>query len=269
MMRYLGFLFLFLTSTTFAQQRIFSVDDTYLMPGTFTFESGISMPLGDFADKSLNLESGLLFPSNAIIYDKQSGYALPGYSIKCGFSYEVTPFLGILLQYNYYNHAFDAKDYRADLQSGNPVINITDYQSANWKMNGLTLGLFYPFKMYRTTINLHASGGIIQGTLPTYSLNYSAPNNILYEFEQSDVNGYNVGFQGGIKIQYSPFDRKYSTSPFKKIVFIAAADLFYTKINYQNILLHEKLRDVYFDLPDYEQQYQLLNLSLGLGLQFD
>lgn len=253
-MKYFIFIWCFGLSQTFAQRK-FNLDEALLLGGSFSVEAGTAIPFGEFADKSLKLESG---------------YANPGRLIRVAFSYEVAPFLGLLFQYNNISNPFNAEDYKQDLQPINRNVNITSFQSENWRLNGLYGGLTVPFKMYRTTFDNYVSVGFAKGVLPEQNIKFNLiSTGRSYHQRQLNTNAFGPSFQAGIKVRYSPFDRKFSRSTFKNILLIAGADVFYSKLKFRDIILKDVDQNIDITLPDYTQRFQLFTFNIGIGLQFD
>jgi len=238
-----------------AQLGTFKLDEAMLLGGQFSVVGGLSVPFKDFADKSFKLESG---------------YANIGSTIKVGFSYEVAPFIGIVLQYNNFVHPFDKGDFISDFKAARTDVTLTSFETENWRLGGMMLGFLYPLKMYRTTIDSYVGATLLHGVYPKNTIAFIEKQTMApFQFLQDEVSGNNVGFQAGIKFRYGLFDKKFSRVKLKNLLLIIAVDYLYTEIVYKDIIILEELRSLAFSVPDYTQQYQLINLSVGLGLQFD
>lgn len=236
-------------------QRKFIIENALLMPGTFYAIGGAAFPQLDFADKSYKLESG---------------YARTGSQFGIGFSYEVAPLVGVSLQYTHLQNPFDNANYTGDLIAAYSNLDNLRFESKDWSLNGLLVGIYLPLKTYRTTIDIGASTGMVRGALPQFDWHYTVGNQQTpYHVRQDRVNEYNWGFAGNILLKYSPFDPKFSNSPFRKCVLLFGVQYLYTSLKYKNIVWTEMIRDISFSVDDYTQQYHLLQLQAGLGIQFD
>lgn len=247
-------LFLVFTQKVNAQRK-FVIEDALLMPGTFYALGGVVFPQLDLADKSYKLESG---------------YAKTGYQYGIGFGYEIAPLIGISLQYTHLQNPFDNNNYEGDLIAANTNLDNIRFESKDWSLNGLLVGMYVPFKTYRTTIDIGASTGMIRGVLPQSDWRYTAGvQQTPYHYRQESSREYNWGFAGTILLKYSPFDPKFSNSPFRKCVLLGGVQFLYTKLTYKNLILTDVIREIPYYIDDYTQKYHQLQLFAGIGVQFD
>lgn len=222
-------------------------DHFFLKKGLFDAQAGISLPVGDFALSDFTLPAG---------------YAETGYHVKISLNYDVTSYLGFVLQYQYTENPFNSDKFLSDLKGAHPDDQFISYKSDPWKLQGMLLGLYYPFKTAKTTIDVRLLGGLLSGVLPEDELNVTRPylNNRNYNYQRSEVSASNLGFQAGIKGRHQLY---------KQLILTASIDYLQTKINFENIRVIDTNIGVGYKDEDYTQKFQLFNFSLGLGIQFD
>lgn len=220
----------------------------FLSKGLFDFQAGIALPAGDFA-----LSSPVL----------PAGYAKTGYNIKAGLNYDIAPFIGLALQYQYVQNPYNSSDLLSDLQhlSGSFDVTYNSYSSDPWKLHGVLAGFYYPFKAYKTTIDLRLLGGFFTGVLPESEQNFTRPSlNRTYNFKQIENRTSDLGFQAGFKIRYQLYEQ---------LVLSGSIDYTQTTLSFEDIRYVETYSNTPFKGDDYSQKFQIFNFSLGLGIQFD
>lgn len=225
-------------------------DHFFLSRGLFDVQAGISIPVADYALSELTLPAG---------------YAQNGYNIKVGLNYDVTSYLGLAIQYQYTENPYNSTKLLSDLhalQANSNDVIYNSYKSDPWKLQGILLGLYYPFKTTKTTIDVRALGGLLAGILPEAELNKTIPslNNQTLNLKQYETSGSNFGFQAGFKIRYQLY---------KQLILSSSIDYLQTKINFENIRVIDTNTNRGFRAEDYSQKFQVFNFSVGLGIQFD
>jgi opacity protein-like surface antigen len=191
-----------------------------------------------------------------------AGYAQTGYCASIGFCYDITPFVGITMQYQYTQHPFNNDKILSDLKASSASFEVDHYHSNPWKLQGLMLGIYYPFKSAKTTIDVRALGILNTALLPESEEHITVPslNNRSFNFKQFENSSANIGFQGGIKIRYKLYQR---------ITLSSGIDYTYTKVKFQDIKVIETYSNSRVSADDYTQVFQYINFSVGLGVQFD
>lgn len=222
-------------------------EDQFLVSkGLLSFQSGMAIPVSDFASKDLTLAAG---------------YAMPGYNIKIGLSYDILPLLGVCLQYQYTQNPFDEASLLADYRAADKSLQFNSFQSDPWKLQGMMLGFYVPLKSNRLSTDIRFLGGVFSGVLPENTINYSSVNtNNHFNFVQQESFATNFCFQAGVLVRYQLY---------KNLMFVGSADFNYTEIKYENLTATETIRNISLSLDPYTQYYHILNLSAGLGIQFD
>ena len=84
-------------------------DYFFLKRGLIDVQSGLSMPVGDFALSNLTLPAG---------------YAQNGYHVKAGLNYDVIPHLGFALQYQYTENPFNSNKFLSDIRAAYPGYSV-------------------------------------------------------------------------------------------------------------------------------------------------
>jgi opacity protein-like surface antigen len=239
------FWILWLPALVCSAQR-YTQEEFFLAKGCVDIQTGISIPVGDFVLSNNTLPAG---------------YAQNGYHIKVNFNYDVLPYLGFALQYQYMQNPFNAGDLLSDIQQTQTSVKYNSYISDPWKLQGLSLGVYYPFKATKTTVDIHVMGGLFSGTLPESEENVTVPSaNVTYNFKQIENQSSNFGYQAGIKVRYQLY---------KALIVSSAIEYTQTKIKFEHIDVIETSTRQAVRVPDYTQQFQIFNLSIGLGMQFN
>src|SRR5690606_30237724 len=104
-----------------------------------------------------------------------AGYAKRGYHIKVGINYDVIQYLGFALQYLYNENPYNSDKLFADLRTHQTGWHTNSYTSGPWKLQGVMLGLYYPFKTTKTTIDVRILGGFLSGVYPESVQNVTVP----------------------------------------------------------------------------------------------
>jgi hypothetical protein len=234
-------------SLTICSAQKIKQEQFFLSRGLIDIETGISLPVKDYGLSELTLPAG---------------YALPGYHIKLGINYDVVPFLGLAIQYQYIQNPFNETKILEDLRKNQSGIVYNTYTSKPWELQGMMLGFYYPFKTYKTTIDIRVLGTLLNGILPASEEDVTVPSagNTRYHFQQSETSSSNLGLQAGIKIRHQLY---------KKLILASSIDYTYTQINFKNIQVIETTTQTRIRINDYTQKFQLFNFSLGIGIQFD
>jgi hypothetical protein len=234
-------------STLLCSAQKLTQDDFFLKRGLFDLQSGISLPVGDYA------------LSNATL---PAGYAKTGYNIKIGINYDIAPYLGLALQYHYMQNPFDSENLLYDLQGTSKDVQYNSYKSDPWKLQGILLGLYYPFKTTKTTVDVRLLGGLLSGVLPEAEQNATLIplNNQVINLKQFETSASNLGFQAGFKIRYQLY---------KQLVLSTSIDYLQTKLNFDNIRVIDTNTNTSYRTDDYSQKFQVFNFCVGLGIQFD
>lgn len=223
----------------------------FLSKGIFDAQAGLALPGGDFALSN--------------IIQPEAGYAKSGYNVKIGLAYDVAPFLGLAVQYQYSQNPVNSSNLLADLQTA-ASSTVTDiaynsYSSDPWRLNGVLMGAYYPFKAAKTTIDLRLMGGIFSGTLPQSVRNVTRPSTSeTFNFKQIETKATDFGFQAGIKLRYQLY---------RQLVLSSSIDYTQVSFDFEDIRIVETYSNTSYRARDYTQKFQLFNFSVGLGLQFD
>jgi hypothetical protein len=238
---------LMLAFSASAQKR-FKQQEIFVKRGTMNIQGGLSIPVMDFADDNFELASG---------------YAQPGANIKLGLSYDIAPFLGLALQYQYNKNPFNNSGFLDDLKtvSAGSSLRFNSYTSDPWTLQGLMIGVYYPFKAYRTSIDFKVLTGFLTGVLPENTVNYTDLTvNRDLNIKQFEISNTSISYQAGLNIRYQLY---------KSLLLTGSADFTYTEITYRNIVIEDTYSKRRGYLPDYTQYYHIINLSAGIGIQFD
>ncbi len=246
-MKQLVCLFIYLATGFYSFGQKIKDDQFVVSKGLLSIQSGIAIPVSDFASKDLTLAAG---------------YALPGYNIKIGLSYDVLPLLGICLQYQYIQNPFDETSLLADYKASDKNIQFNSFQSDPWKLQGMMLGFYVPLKSNKLSTDIRLLGGVLSGVLPENTTNYHSANNPsnVYNLIQQESFATNFCFQAGVLLRYQVY---------KNLMLVGSADFNYTEIEYENLSAVETIRNVTISLNPYTQYYHIINLSVGLGIQFN
>ncbi len=215
--------------------------------GLLDIQAGVSVPVFDY---------GLSKPT------LPAGYAQTGYTFKTGVSYELFPFLGLAFQYQYNNNPFNAAQYQPDIQALNPDITINNMHFNPWELRSTMLGLYYPFKSYRTSIDIRFLAGLCSGIYPENETNITAlqaPNRS-FNFKESETSASAFGFQTGIKMRYQLY---------KNLMVCLGADYTQTKIEFTDIRGIETIRNISYSVAPYTQKFQIIHLTAGIGIKFE
>ena len=129
-------------------------------------------------------------------------------------------------------------------------------------MQGILLGIYYPLKTSKTTIDIRVLGGLLSGILPESEENVTIPslNNMNLNIKQFETGASNLGFQAGFKIRHQLY---------KQLTISSSIDYLQTKLNFENIRAMDTNTGYALRTEDYSQNFQLFNFSVGLGIQFD
>lgn len=221
--------------------------DFFLKRGSFDVQSGISVPVGDFGLSDFTLPAG---------------YAKTGYNVKVGLSYDITSYIGFVLQYQYTQNPFNNDKILSDLRANDPDVQYNSYKSDPWKLQGVLVGVYYPFKTSKTTIDVRLLGGILSGVLPESQLNETIPslNNLNLNFKYIETSASNFGFQAGFKIRHQLY---------KQLILSSSIDYLQTTLHFEDIRVVETNYNLGYTDDDYSQKFQVFNFSVGLGIQFD
>jgi hypothetical protein len=124
------------------------------------------------------------------------------------------------------------------------------------------LGVYYPFKAAKLTMDIRALGLLCTALLPESIENITVPNNNnkQYNLKQSENSDSNIGYQLGIKMRYQLY---------KRLLFTASVDYTYSKVTFQNIIVTDTYSGVSIRTDDYTQKFQLIHFLVGIGIQFD
>jgi hypothetical protein len=219
----------------------------FLSNGAVDVQGGVSVPLGDFGLSKLTLPAG---------------YALTGYNIKLGINYDITPYLGLAIQYQYIQNPFNNSKILEDIRQKSTNITYNSYSSDPWKLQGMLMGLYYPMRAHKTTIDLRLMGALITGVLPgtDEDINVPSQNNQHYHFKQLENSASGIGVQAGVKIRYQLY---------KKLILSMSADYTHVNIQFEDVKIIETIRNIRIAADDYSQKFQVLNFSAGIGIQFD
>jgi opacity protein-like surface antigen len=247
MIRFAGILIvLFVNIQCYAQR--FKREELFVKRGMFGVMGGVAIPVMDFADDNFKLASG---------------YATTGYNIKLGIAYDLSPDFGMALQYQFTNNPFNGKEFFNDIKQANNNNNIAfnSLSSKPWTLQGMMLGVYYPFRTYRTTIDMKLMGGFLTGNLPEYTISYTdKAQNTTYTQRQNETSATNFGFQAGVGIRYQLY---------KNLLLLGAADFTYTEIEYTDITVDLYPPGITLGAENYTQYYHIINISVGLGIQFE
>lgn len=223
--------------------------DLFLKKGAVGILGGVAIPVLDFADDNLK---------------PASGYATTGYNIKLGISYDLSPYIGLALQYQYTNTPFNSSEYLNDLRNANGTngpFTFNSYTSNPWTLQGMMAGVYYPFRAYRTTVDFKLMGGFLTGVLPENTVNYTyKPNNVTLNVVQYASSATNLGVQAGFYVRHQLY---------KNLLLLGAADFTYTQIQYTNLTIEDTRTGATASLPNYTQYYHIISISAGLGIQFN
>jgi opacity protein-like surface antigen len=230
-----------------AAQKI-TQEQFFLSKGLVDVQYGISIPVGDYALSDFTLPAG---------------YAQNGYSLKLGLNYDLAPYIGFAIQYQYTQNSFNSGNLLSDLRENNRSDDVyNSYTSDPWKLQGMLLGVYYPLKATRTTIDIKVLGGIFTGTLPECEENVTVPslNYLNFNIKQLETKASNLGFQLGLKFRYQLY---------KKLVLSSSIDYTQATINFEDIRLVETNSHQSFSGEDYSQKFQFFTFAAGIGIQFD
>lgn len=223
------------------------VTDKQLMVdnGLIDIQAGLAIPVMDFADNS---------------FKPASGYATPGYSVKLGIRYDIAPFAGVGLHYQYFQNGFDNSKYLSDVRGANPNTTINFFTTDPWSLQGVMLSLYLPLKSYRTSVDVGVSGGVLTGVYPENTLNFNSTQTagFVYNIKQYETSAANFGFQAGVKMRYQLY---------RNIMVTASADFTYTEIEYTDIQAEETNTHTPIPLDTYTQYYHIIQLAAGIGIQ--
>ena len=215
--------------------------------GMIDFQIGAAIPVLNFGLAKLTLPAG---------------YAKLGYTLKLGMNYDVANFVGLAFQYQYANNAFNSENVLQDLQASNSIQTYHNFSSNAWELKGTVLGLYYPFRSYKTSIDIRLMGGYFSGIYPESEINFTDPlnNNMRLNIKTIETSASNFGFQVGVKMRYQLY---------KKIMLSAGFDYTQTTIEFSNIRAIETNYNIPVKAKPYTQQFQLINLMVGIGMCFD
>jgi len=239
---------LLLNPGVYAQRAKVKPGDMFVKRGMIGVMGGVAIPVMDFADDNFKLASG---------------YATTGYNFNLGISYDVSADLGLSLQYQFINNPFNSSGFLDDIRQANTNTNITfnSYTSKPWTLQGMMLGIYYPFRTYRTTVDLKLSGGFLTGNLPEYTISYTDNSRgITFTEKQNETSATNFGFQAGVAVRYQLY---------KNILLLGAANFTYTEIKYTDITVDLNPPGITVGVPNYTQYYHIINISAGVGIQFE
>lgn len=213
--------------------------------GLIDVQVGLAIPVLDFADKSFKLASG---------------YADPGYSVKLGIRYDIAPFMGVGLHFQYFQNGFDNSNYLTDLREANKTITINSYTSNPWSLQGVLLSLYLPLRSSRTSVDVGVSGGVLAGVYPESILNFNSPTvpGFVYNIKQYETSAANFAIQGGVKMRYQLY---------KNIMVTASADFTYTEIEFKELHAEETNTHTSISPEAYTQYYHIIQLAAGIGIQ--
>ena len=240
------FLVLLLICSTSNAQRVGN-KQLFVDNGLIDFQAGVSAPVMDFADKNFRLASG---------------YADIGLSARLGIRYDVAPLVGLSLHYQYFQNGFDAGDYLTDLRTAFTNVTFNSYTSDPWTLQGVLLGLYIPYKSYRTSVDVGVSGGVLSGKYPTNTLTYttSIPAVSNWTAKQYESSASNYAFQAGVKVRYQLY---------RNMMFSASADFTYCEVEYSD-LQEMRTNGTFiqtYSLDTYTQYYHIIQLAAGIGIQ--
>jgi opacity protein-like surface antigen len=215
--------------------------------GLLDIQAGVSVPLLDYGLSKLTLPAG---------------YAQTGYTYKIGVSYDVSAYVGLAFQYQYCNNPFNAAQLKTDLQAQYTDRTFNSNRYNPWELRTTMIGVYYPFKSYRSSIDVRVLAGVCTGiypeneTLVTYQ---QAPNNP-FNFKEFETSASAFGFQAGIKMRYQLH---------KNLMLCIAADYTQSKIEFKELRGIETIRNISYSLEPYTQQFQVFNFTAGIGLKFE
>jgi hypothetical protein len=224
-------------------------DSLFFLPrGCFDIQYGFSFPILDYGLDELT---------------QASGYANLGQGYRISFQYDIAPVIGFSLHYFYNSNPFNGDKYLTDLQSqqGNTLI-FHKFKSDPWILQGIMLGVYYPFRSYRTTIDIRLSGGVLNGTYPQNELDFTIVpfNNLRINAKEFATRSSDFAFQVGIKLRHRLY---------KKLLFTASSDFTYTDIEFGN----RRAVDTNTNLPlltePYTQYFHIIQLLAGIGIAFE
>lgn len=215
--------------------------------GLIDVQIGAAIPVMDFSDKS---------------FKRASGYASLGYSARVGIRYDVAPLLGLGLHYQYFQNGFDESAYLSDLRSTFNDVTFNAFTSKPWVLQGVLLGVYVPYKSYRTSIDVGVSGGILSGNYPENKVYFTTlpPTVSNWTATQYESTANNFGVQAGVKMRYKLY---------RNLMLSASADFTYCEIEYRDLREIRTNGTILqaFSLDSYTQYYHIVQLAVGIGLQ--
>ncbi len=215
--------------------------------GLLDIQAGVSIPVLDY---------GLSKPT------LPAGYAQTGYTYKIGVSYDVLPYLGLAFLYQYNNNPFNAGQYQSDVQAVNTDLTVNSMRFNPWELSSTMIGLYYPFKSYRSSIDVRVLAGLCSGIYPESETNitYAQAPNSPFNYKEFETSASAFGFQAGVKMRYQLY---------KNLMFCLAADYTQTKIEFTEIRGVETIRNISYSLDPYTQKFQIATITAGIGVKFE
>lgn len=230
----------------------FSQEEFFLSNGLIDIQGGWALPAGDFALSN--------------IIQREAGYAKSGFNFKAGIQYDIAPFIGLALQYQYTQNPVDSKELMDDWHNAATTLGPTEYilnaySSNPWRLNGVLMGIYYPFKTTKTTLDLRLLGGLFSGVLPESEENVTERSTSqTYNFKNIENKSSGLGFQAGIKIRYQLYEQ---------LVLSSSIDYTQTTLDFEDNRAIDTYTNTSYKRLDYTQRFQVFNFSVGLGFQFN
>jgi hypothetical protein len=226
----------------------------YLLSGYIGISSGLSIPVSDYASTE---------------YTKYAAsYAITGslYRIQAG--YEFLPFLGLRLAYINLKNGVNTKALQEDMneyQTFSPFVSgnseVTALSADNYEMNGVQLGLFYPFRMSKTTIEVFAEAGLTNTVFPEFRFTVlNTQTNDQFNFLTTSAKANQIAFSGGLLFRHKLY---------KNILLLGGGEFTYSEQEYTDRRFVFQQFGIAFSIIDYTQFYQMINLHVGLAYQFE
>lgn len=248
----LGMSFQVFSQKSKIQEGVLQLD--YLLSGYIGISAGASVPVSDYASTE---------------YTKYAAsYATPGTVFRIQGGYEFLPFLGLRLAYINLTHGINTKALQTDMneyQTFSPFVagnsEVTTLSADNYKMSGVQFGLFYPFRMSKTTIEVFADAGFTNTVFPEFRFTVlNTQTNDQFNFLTTASKSNNMTYSAGILFRHKLY---------KNILLIGGGEFCYSEQEYTDRQLVFQQFGFALSLRDYTQYYQMINLHIGLAFQFE
>ena len=227
------------------------IDYSYLKKGYLGMSFGVGLPVLEFASKDYGTPS--------------AGYALPGYQWRIFAGYNVLPYLNVRVSYINNKNDADVGELLIDSRingafGSGPYAYLENITTGKYEVDGVLLGVGYPFKTAKTTMEVYFNIGLANTILPETKYYFE-------QFQGRKVNlvipiltSHDFMYTSGVQLSHRIY---------KNILLCGTLDFLYSEQKYTNVRFYNASNGNTWSLPDYTQYYHIINANIGIAVEFD